>query len=118
MSDSDIASVFNYIAKGKREITYKDFENAFKWDLPAGGDWETIIIRSIREWMFKNGFSSEIAFEHLLRKTNKIIAKTLSRVDFHKALSLYGLKFSAPEIDALFTLIDFKKDDEIDLEEW
>lgn len=68
--------------------------------------------------MFKNGFSSEIAFEHLLRKTNRIVAKTLSRVDFHKALSLYGLKFSAPEIDALFTLIDFKKDDELDLEEW
>ena len=41
MSDSDIRAIFNHIAKGKREITYQEFEKAFKWDLPAGGQWET-----------------------------------------------------------------------------
>ena len=44
VNDSDIKIIFNHIAKGKKEITYQEFEKAFKWDLPAGGQWETKVI--------------------------------------------------------------------------
>jgi Ca2+-binding EF-hand superfamily protein len=68
--------------------------------------------------MLKNGMSSETAFELMLTKTNKVIQKKLSRVDFHKALADLDLKFSAPEVDNLFKVLDVNNDGEIDLEEW
>ena len=89
--------------------------------MPSGGDWETLAIRKIREWIIKNNLSSETAFDQFLRTTNKIIKKRLTRVDFHKALNseqeLSG-KLSAPEIDQLFIIMDTNKDGELDVEEW
>mmetsp|Transcript_23065 Transcript_23065/g.22459 ORF Transcript_23065/g.22459 Transcript_23065/m.22459 type:complete len:459 (+) Transcript_23065:1720-3096(+) len=70
--------------------------------------------------MIKNGHSSETAFEHLLNATSNTLSKKLARLDFHKALK--GVPelsaFSAPEIDALFNLLDLNQDDQLDLEEW
>lgn len=63
ISESDIQMVFSFIAKRKDSISYQEFEKVFKWDLPAGGEWETRAIRNIREWMFKNNLSSETAFD-------------------------------------------------------
>jgi Ca2+-binding EF-hand superfamily protein len=90
----------------------------FKWDLPAGGDWETKCFRTIREWMFKNGHSSDTAFELFLQKVDRILQKRLSRSEFHRVLHMVGFKFSAPEIDALFKLLDANNDGELDIEEW
>lgn len=73
MSDSDIRTVFNYVAKGKKELSYQDFEKTFKWELVAGGDWETKAVRAIREWMFKNNLSSETTFEMFLKHCNKVV---------------------------------------------
>jgi hypothetical protein len=73
VSDEDISLVFNSVAKGRDSISYQEFERAFKWTLPAGSDWETRCIRIIRDWMFKNGYSSETAFELFLKRTNKIL---------------------------------------------
>ena len=89
--------------------------------LPKGGEWETLVIRKIREWMVKNNLSSETAFDKFLKVTGKVIEKKLTRIDFHKAINanseLSG-KFSAPEIDALFVLLDENKDGELDMDEW
>jgi Ca2+-binding EF-hand superfamily protein len=71
--------------------------------------------------MIKNNLSSETAFELLLKNTNNIIKRKLSRIDFHKAInndSELGTKFSAPEIDALFNLLDANKDGELDIDKW
>lgn len=74
--------------------------------MPAGGDWETKVIRNIREWMFKNSLSSETTFDLFLKNTGRIVQKRLTRLDFHKAINTCGFKFSAPEIDGLFNLLD------------
>lgn len=73
VSDQDIFSVFSKIASGKDSLTFQEFEKAFKWDLPAGGDWETKTVRAIREWMFKNSLSSETTFELLLKHVGKVL---------------------------------------------
>lgn len=86
IADSDIHVVFTHAAKGKRELSYQDFERTFKWDLPVGGDWETRTVRNVREWMFKNNLSSETTFEMFLKHAGKVVQKKLNRVDFHKAL--------------------------------
>ncbi len=54
----------------------------------------------------------------MLAKTNKVLQKKLTRVDFHLALSELDLKFSAPEVDGLFKSLDVNNDGELDLEEW
>lgn len=69
--------------------------------------------------MFKNGYSSDTAFEKFLAYTDNIVRRRLSRVDFHKAILSAGLKeLRAPEIDALFNLLDLNEDGELDLDEW
>jgi Ca2+-binding EF-hand superfamily protein len=120
MSDSDVESVFRLASKGKDQMTYQEFERAFKWDLPAGGEWETKAIRKIRDWMIKNNLASETAFERFLKSTGKYLQKKLNRVDFHKAIGKEEelSKFSAPEIDSLFNLLDLNQDGELDIDEW
>lgn len=88
--------------------------------MPRGNDWETKIIRRIRDWMFKTGYSSETSFELFLQRVDKIIQRKLSRVDFHRALnSVEELRgFTAPEIDGLFKLLDTNQDGYIEVEEW
>lgn len=68
--------------------------------------------------MFKNGYSSETAFELFLKRTNKILQKRLSRSDFHKVMNGQEFRFSAPEIDGLFQTLDVNQDGELDVEEW
>ena len=68
--------------------------------------------------MFRNSLSSETAFDMLLGKANRILQKKLTRLDFHLALSELELKFSAPEVDCLFKVLDVNQDGELDLDEW
>jgi len=68
--------------------------------------------------MFKSQLSSETAFDLMLAKTNRVLQKKLTRVDFHLALSELDLKFTAPEVDGLFKSLDINNDGEHDLEEW
>jgi len=68
--------------------------------------------------MFKSQLSSETAFDLMLAKTNRVLWKKLTRVDFHLALSELDLKFTAPEVDGLFKSLDINNDGELDLEEW
>lgn len=68
--------------------------------------------------MFRNSLSSETAFDMMLGKANKIIQKRLTRLDFHVALAELELKFSAPEIDGLFKVLDINQDGELDMDEW
>ncbi len=98
--------VFQHVAKGSDCITYQEFERAFKWQLPAGGEWETKCIRAIREWMFKNGHSSETAFELFLKRVDRVLQKKLTRSEFHRVMNAFEFRFSAPEIDALFKILD------------
>jgi len=118
VTDEQIEQAFNHSSKGVESLTYQEFEKYFSWPKQAGTDWETKCFRMIRDWMQKNALSSETAFELFLGKANKVIQRKLTRVDFHLALSELDLKFSAPEVDSLFKLLDFNNDGELDLEEW
>jgi hypothetical protein len=118
VSDHDIQAVFNKVAMGKDGLSFQEFEKAFKWDMPAGGDWETKTVRAIREWMFKNSLSSETTFELLLKNAGKVLQKRLTRVDFHKALAMMEFRFAAPEVDSLFTLLDTNENGELTVDEW
>jgi hypothetical protein len=99
-------------------LTYLEFDKAFSWPKSSGADWETKCFRAIRDWMLKTGLSSETAFELMLTKANKVLQRKLNRVDLHLALSELDLKFTAPEVDALFKVLDYNNDGELDQDEW
>jgi hypothetical protein len=106
LSDEQIEQVFRHATKGMESLSYQDFEKVFQWPKTTGVEWETRCFRAIREWMFKNNLSSETAFELLLLKANRVIQKRLTRLDFHAAVAELDLKFSAPEVDGLFRVLD------------
>jgi hypothetical protein len=68
--------------------------------------------------MYKNNMASENVFDLFCKTTGKTLQKKLTRLDFHKAISATELRMSAPEIDALFGVLDTKEDGELDIEEW
>ena len=68
--------------------------------------------------MATNDLPSENAFSQLCKFTGNQLTRKLSRVDFHKAILMAGIKLRAPEVDALFTLLDLNKDNELDMDEW
>jgi Ca2+-binding EF-hand superfamily protein len=68
--------------------------------------------------MFKNGHSSETAFEMFLKRVDKILQKKLTRAEFHRVMNMFEFRFTAPEVDALFKLLDMNEDGELDIEEW
>ena len=116
--EEEIEQAFRTVANGADSLSYLEFEKVFQWAKPIGTEWETKCIRAIKEWMFKSQLSSETAFDLMLAKTNKVLQKKLTRVDFHLALSELDLKFTAPEVDGLFKSLDVNNDGELDLEEW
>lgn len=56
--------------------------------------------------MFKNGYSSETAFELFIKKVDRVMQKRLTRGEFFKVMNMFEFKFTAPEIDGLFKLLD------------
>lgn len=106
VGDADIEAAFRYVANGRETVTYETFEKHFKWELPGGAQWETVAIRMLREYMFKNSLNSETMFELLCKRSNKMLEKRLTRVEFHKAMNTFNIGYSAPQLDSIFTLLD------------
>jgi hypothetical protein len=63
-------------------VLFQTFEEAFRSEEPTSTEFETVIIRKVREWMFRNKLSAEMAYESLVRSAGRFIDKTLSRAQF------------------------------------
>jgi hypothetical protein len=72
--------VFKSIQKNRNDkISFQTFEEAFRSEEPTSGEFETVVIRKVREWMFQSKLSSEIAFDSLCRSAGRFVDKTLTR---------------------------------------
>jgi hypothetical protein len=107
LSASDLESVFTHVSRYRIEITFTEFEEAFRYQIPIKGNIqaETIIIQKIREWMFSRQYPTEGAFQRLIRAADRLAESTLARVDFHKACIINQIKLNAPEMDFLFDML-------------
>ena len=64
-------------------MTYQEFEKAFEIvSIEKGDVAEGKAIRKVRDWMHKRGYSSEDAFDRLLRAVKRGAEKLLKRYDF------------------------------------
>ena len=87
LSEDEINLVFKSLQRNRSErVTFQTFEEAFRSEEPTSAEFETVVIRRVREWMFQNKLSSEIAFDSLCRAAGRFIDKTLTRAQFHKAM--------------------------------
>lgn len=77
-----------------------------------------MVIRKVREWMFQNKLSSEIAFEALCRSAGRFIEKTLSRAQFHKAMVSNDVGLSAIQIDSLYSNLTPDATSGLDIQGW
>jgi len=76
-------------------VLFQTFEEAFRSEAPTAEEFESIVIRKVREWMFQNKLSSEIAFDALCRSAGRFVEKTLTRPMFHKAIVSNDVGLSA-----------------------
>lgn len=114
---ADLDRCFNHVAlRGK--ITFEQFEKAFKSDVPTGLDFDTKVIRQVREWMYQNGLGSEAAFDTLCRSVAQYQVKRLDRGAFHRAMATCEVGLSAAKIDSLYSALVSEANGEVDLNMW
>ncbi len=74
LPEDEVTLVFKSIPKNKNDkISFQCFEEAFRSEEPSSEEFETVVIRKVREWMFKNKLSSEIAFDALCRSAGRFV---------------------------------------------
>ena len=99
----EILLVFKSLVKNRNDkVTFANFEEAFRSEEPTSSEFQTVVIRKVREWMFKNKLSSEIAFDSLCRSAGRFVEKSLTRPQFHKAMVANEVGLSAVQIDTLY----------------
>jgi hypothetical protein len=96
LKKAEIEAAFKAVAKNKNgKISFQTFEETFKSEVPTSGEFETKVIRTVRQWMYNNQLSSEMAFDTLCRSAGRYIERTLSRSLFHKACMICEVGLSA-----------------------
>ncbi len=119
LPEDEVTLVFKSIPKNKNDkISFQFFEEAFRSEEPSSEEFETVVIRKVREWMFKNKLSSEIAFDALCRSAGRFVDKTLSRAQFHKAMVSNDVGLSAVQIDCLFASLTPDAQSPLDIRSW
>jgi hypothetical protein len=92
---------------GRDKLSYKEFEEALSHLIPRAGSqqFETLVIKKIRDWMFSKQYNTKSAFERLTRSVDRLKQNSMKRVDFHQAIIINRILLSAPEIDFLFDFL-------------
>lgn len=72
----------------------------------------------INDRLRKKNFNSDEYYDQLLAYKVHKNENRISNYDFHKAMGKEKYGFSAEEIEALFKILDTKKDNFIDRDEW
>jgi hypothetical protein len=118
VSETDAKLAFGQFATDGK-LTFQQFEEGFKIMVPTIGSQtdETTVIKKVREWMFVRSYPAQIAFERLLRSSDRFEQKTLRRQELHKAMLSNSAQLTAPEMDFLFKLLSVGKH-EFGLEQW
>ena len=88
-------SVFSAIIRQENKLTFEVFEKIFRSEIPTSIEMETKVIRTIREWQFRNNLSAEMAFDSFCRVVGNYSDKTLTRAQFHRALITLEVGISA-----------------------
>jgi len=86
MDDHSIEVAFRAVAKRGASISFEQFEQTFRSEVPTGTNFETKVIRKLRDWMYDRKLSAEMAFDQFCRQTDRHVERTLSRTDFHRAI--------------------------------
>jgi Ca2+-binding EF-hand superfamily protein len=74
VGNPDIELTFKFLPKNKTgKVSFQTFEEVFRSEVPTNAEFETKVIRSVRQWMYDNNLSSEMAFDTLCRSAGRFI---------------------------------------------
>ena len=119
ISDQEVKLVFKSLVKNRNDkVSFQTFEEAFRSEEPTSAEFQTVVIRKVREWMFKNKLSSEIAFDSLCRSAGRFVEKSLTRPQFHRAMVANEVGLSAVQIDALYANMTSDATSPMALRDW
>lgn len=119
LPEEDIDLAFRAVAsKRGGVITFENFEKTFASEVPTGIEMETKVVRTVREWMFQNKLSSEMAFDALCRASGRFVQRSLTRAQFHRSIVACDVGLSAAETDAFFALLTEEAGGELTLKMW
>jgi len=116
---SDIETVFMYMCHSLGgAMSFDVFEKNFRSEVPTGVEFETVVVRKVRSWMYKNRLSSEMAFDAFCRSTGNFVERLLSRPAFHEAFQQNEIHLAAAQIDALFNVLTGGQTETMTLKHW
>lgn len=91
----ETGQVFMSNAKGGK-MTFEIFHKTFNPEIPNTLEMETKVIRTVREWMFKNNLSAEKAFDAFCKANGRFQEKKLTQAMFKRAMTSLEVGLSAP----------------------
>ena len=117
--EETLSCLYDYIVKTNRMLTVNDFHihfasNEIKFD----SNFENKAIHTIIQEIEKKHLKMEQYFDNLLKYNTNTNNKVISRNDFISIMQKEQYKFSALELDYIFTYLDVKKDNVLDKEEF
>lgn len=118
IKSEDIDQMWQSLTGRKGLLTYDQFEGAMASDPTNEINNETEVIRLCRDWMHRNGLSSEPAFDALCRSVGKFHEKRMNRPQFHRACTMNEMGLTAAKVDSLFTVLCSEANGEIDFNAW
>jgi Ca2+-binding EF-hand superfamily protein len=119
-SSEILETIFNFLTKTERNLSLEEFRKHFidtkKNKLDE--EFEIIANNKFNQKISKMSVRPNEYYDTLLLKKLYRVDNNFNRLDFHRVLNLEGYDFTAEEIDFIFRLIDTKKDNLIDREEF
>ena len=117
--DECLSALFDYLVKTERPFTLNDYNLHFATN-PNKVDtaFEKHAMLTIAKEAEKRRLTLEQYFDALLKYNINTNNKVISRCDFISIMHKEKFKFSAEDLDYIFTYIDTKKDNVIDKEEF
>ena len=106
LDESEVDFVFQGLRQNRNgRVTFQSFEETFRSEMPTAAEMESVVVRKVREWMFMNRLSSEMAWDTICRAAGRFVDRTLTRPQFHQGMLHNAVGLSAVQIDALFSML-------------
>ena len=112
-------NIYIYLLKTDRDFTKDDYKKYFIDDQRIMDDnFDENAVREILNRIERNKMKIDEYFSHLLSYNNNHTVDNISRYEFHKIFLIEKYPYSAAEVDHIFDMIDLKKDNYIDRDEF
>ena len=119
-SEESLNAIYYFLIKSDRNFTLQDYKKYFEDDQRImNEEFDLKVINNFKYAIQHSNMKIDEYFSHLLTYNVSRDSNVITRYDFHKIfLAEKYFNYSAEEIDHIFDMIDLKKDNYIDRDEF